>query len=75
MSQRDLSGKLGRAQNYVHKLEIGERKLEFLEAIDLAEALGLDPFDLLDRVLSYGKPARRIEPIVVSAKRKKRRQK
>lgn len=70
VSQRDLSAKLKRSRSFVHRVEIGERTLDFLEAIDIAEALGLDPFDLVDRVLSYGKPAAVLDPVVVTSKKR-----
>lgn len=71
LSQRQLSVKLKRSRTFVHRVEIGERVLDFLEAIDVAEALGMDPFDLLDRVLSHGKPTPALEPVIVSAKKKR----
>lgn len=69
LSQRDLSLKLKRSRSFIHRVELGERVLDYLEAIDVAEALGLDPFDLLDRVLSYGTQPPRIDPIVVTGRR------
>lgn len=75
LSQRELSAKLKRSRTFIHRVELGERVLDFLETVDVAEAVGLDPFDLLDRVLNYDQPAPIIEPVVVTAKKrsKKRR--
>jgi transcriptional regulator with XRE-family HTH domain len=73
LSQRQLSLKLKRSRTFVHRVEIGERVLDFLEAIDVAEALGMDPFDLLDRVLSYGKPKPDLAPVVVTARKRPKR--
>lgn len=73
LSQRDLSLKLKRSRSFIHRVELGERVIDFLEAIDIAEALGLDPFDLLDRVLNYGKPPVKPDPIVVTGRRPARK--
>lgn len=67
LTQRELSLKIKRSHSYIHRVEIGERTLDYLEAFDVCEALGVDPFELLDRVLNYDKPPPKIEPIVVSA--------
>lgn len=68
LTQRQASERLGRHHNFIQRVESGERVLDFLEVIDVAEALGIDPFDLLDRILTHGKPGPAIEPIVVTAK-------
>lgn len=73
LSQRQLSLKLRRSRTFIHRVEIGERVLDFLEAIDVAEALGMDPFDLLDRVLSHGKPKPDLAPVVVTARKRPKR--
>lgn len=73
LSQRDLSAKIARSHNFIHKIELGERTLSFLEALDIAEALAVDPFDLLDQILSHDKPAAKPDPIVVSAKKHPKR--
>lgn len=69
LSQRELSLRLKRGRSFIHRVELGERVLDFPETIDVAEALGLDPFDLLDRVLNYGKQPPAPDPIVVTGKR------
>lgn len=69
LTQRDLSERLGRSHTFMHKVEIGERTLSFLEALDVAQALGLDPFDLVDKVLGYDKPKTALEPLVVTSSR------
>lgn len=43
MTQRDVAEKLGKPHSFVHKCEIGERRLDPLEFIDLCRALGRDP--------------------------------
>ena len=41
--QLDLAESLGRPQSFVAKVENGERKLDFIEVLDVCHAIGLDP--------------------------------
>lgn len=72
LSQRQLSEKIKRSRSFIQRAEQGERVLDFLEVIDIAEALDIDPIDFLDRVLSYGKPVIPLEPIQVTSKKRKK---
>jgi transcriptional regulator with XRE-family HTH domain len=45
--QRELAKKLGRPQSFVAKYEGGERRLDVIEFIAIARALGADPIKLL----------------------------
>ncbi len=47
LSQAALAERLGRLQTFVSKYERGERRLDVVEFLDVAEALGLDPCKLL----------------------------
>ena len=47
LSQTALAERLGRLQTFVSKYERGERRLDVVEFLDVAEALGLDPCKLL----------------------------
>ena len=47
MSQARLAALLGQPQSFVSKVERGERHLEVVVFLDVARALGLDPFALL----------------------------
>jgi transcriptional regulator with XRE-family HTH domain len=51
ISQRALSEKLGEAVTYMHEVESGQHGVRTEEFIAIAEALGLDPLELLSRVL------------------------
>lgn len=51
LSQRDLAERLGKPRSYVSKIETKERRIDVLELIDLADALGVDPHDALDRLI------------------------
>jgi transcriptional regulator with XRE-family HTH domain len=42
MSQTEVATKLGRPQSYIAKIEGGERRIDFVELIDLAQVIGLD---------------------------------
>jgi transcriptional regulator with XRE-family HTH domain len=43
ISQDKLSKMLGRTRTFVSKMELGERRLDLLELIHYARALGIDP--------------------------------
>ena len=47
LSQAKLALRLGRVQTFVSKYERGERRLDVVEFLDVAEALKLDPCELL----------------------------
>lgn len=54
VSQAVLAEKLGRAQTFVSKYERGERRLDVVEFLDVAEALNLDPIKLVRQIQSTG---------------------
>ena len=43
MTQRDLATALGREHGMVARIELGERRVDFVEAYELFKALGADP--------------------------------
>lgn len=43
LTQADLADRLGEYQSFVARLESGQRRIDVVEFLDLAEALGLDP--------------------------------
>ncbi|MCK1737068.1 helix-turn-helix transcriptional regulator [Bradyrhizobium sp. 138] len=49
--QQALAKKLRKPQSFVAKYEGGERRLDVIEFIVIAEALGADPIKLLRRLL------------------------
>jgi len=51
LSQREIARRLGKPVSFVNKIELLERRLDIVEFVVLARALGLDPHQLLDRVL------------------------
>ena len=46
----DLAGKLGRMQSYVSKFERGERRLDIIEFLEIAEALGIDVLRFIEQL-------------------------
>jgi transcriptional regulator with XRE-family HTH domain len=49
LTQRALAAKLKRSDSFVWKFEAGERQLKVLEFIELANALDVEPEDLMRR--------------------------
>lgn len=47
LTQRELADRLGRPQSYVSKYENAERRLDLIEFIQIAEALGIDAASLV----------------------------
>jgi transcriptional regulator with XRE-family HTH domain len=54
MSQEDLAKALEWHRSRIAKTECGERRLDVVEFILIAQALSLDPEQLLGRVLRWG---------------------
>ena len=50
LSQEALAAKLDRVQTFVSKYERGERRLDVLEFIEIADALGIDPHAILKQM-------------------------
>jgi transcriptional regulator with XRE-family HTH domain len=51
VSQRELARRLGRPPSYINKIELLERRLDLLEFIQIARALGADANELLSKIL------------------------
>jgi len=47
--QTDLADRLGKPQSFVSKYERGERRLDFIEFIAIAEVINLDVHDFIAR--------------------------
>lgn len=48
ITQQQLSDTLNKPQSFVSKYENGERRLDFVETIDICIALNADPHELVD---------------------------
>mgnify|MGYP003618034398 CR=1 FL=1 len=49
--QADLARSLNKPQSFVSKYEIGERKLDFVEVINICGALNKNPHELIDEFM------------------------
>ena len=50
ITQQELANRLSRPQSYIAKVETGERRLDVVEFIEWADALGITPAELIIRV-------------------------
>lgn len=50
LTQRDVAARLRRPQSFVAKYESGERRLDVMEFLSIAEALDADPVWILRRL-------------------------
>ncbi|MGP4140618.1 helix-turn-helix domain-containing protein [Sodalis praecaptivus] len=50
ISQQQLADVLKRPPSFIAKIEHGERRLDFVELIQLARLLNIDPISLIERV-------------------------
>jgi transcriptional regulator with XRE-family HTH domain len=53
LTQTQLAEKLGKPQSFVSKYEIGERRLDFIEVLELAEILQFDVGNLADLIEDF----------------------
>lgn len=53
LSQREFAKKLGRTNNFVWRIEAGERQVNVLEFIDIAKAADIAPDELIRRIVRY----------------------
>ena len=51
VTQVELAERLGKPQQFVSKVEKGDRRLDLVEFVAIARALRMDPKDLFARVL------------------------
>lgn len=51
LSQSELARKLGRGQSAIWKVENAEQRLDFVEFLDWTIELGLNPSDVIRKVL------------------------
>lgn len=50
LSQREFAAKLKRSNNFVWRIEAGERQVNVLDFMEIAKAAGVTPAELMDRV-------------------------
>jgi transcriptional regulator with XRE-family HTH domain len=51
LSQHELARRLKTSQTVIARIEIGERRVDVVEFIDLARALKLDPREVLSQLM------------------------
>lgn len=52
MSQRQLAQRIGKHPSFVNKIELIERRLDILEFIAIARAIGAAPAELLSKMVA-----------------------
>lgn len=57
LSQREFAAKLNRSNNFVWRIEAGERQVNVLDFIEIARAAGLAPAELMNRVMRHSERA------------------
>jgi transcriptional regulator with XRE-family HTH domain len=51
LTQRDLAATLRRPRSFVGRMEAGERRIDVIEFIEIARALGADPTELFRKLV------------------------
>lgn len=52
MTQTDLADALGQYQSFVARVESGERRVDVIEFLDIAECIGFDPKAFISKLLA-----------------------
>jgi ribosome-binding protein aMBF1 (putative translation factor) len=52
LSQQEVADRLGRPQTYVSKCELGTRRMDVVEFLEMAEVLGFDPTAFIRKLKS-----------------------
>jgi transcriptional regulator with XRE-family HTH domain len=50
LSQQEVADRLGRPQTYVSKCELGTRRMDVVEFLEIAEVIGFDPIAFLRKL-------------------------
>lgn len=51
--QKKLSEKLGMPTSYIGKCELGERRIDVIEFIEIVKILKLDPVEIFKKIAEY----------------------
>ena len=52
LTQVELSQRIGRDQTFISLIERGQRRVDVIEFIGMAEAIGIEPVELFARVIA-----------------------
>ena len=55
LAQTELADKLGRPQQFVSRYELGERRLDVGEFLEIADHLGIDPAKMIRELSAWRK--------------------
>ncbi len=58
LSQQEVADRLGRPQTYVSKCELGTRRMDLVEFLEMADVVGFNPVAFL-KTLRSGRPRKR----------------
>ncbi|HWN11965.1 MAG TPA: helix-turn-helix transcriptional regulator [Pyrinomonadaceae bacterium] len=50
ITQEEVAARLGRHQSFVSKYENGERRVDLIEFLDIAEAIGFEPVSFMRKI-------------------------
>jgi len=53
LTQQALADKLGRPQSYVSKFELGERRLDVVEFLEVLHSIGVEPVSFLKKLENF----------------------
>ena len=53
VTQEDIAERLNRHQSFVSKYENGERRVDLVEFLEIANAIGFDPIGFIRRLQKY----------------------
>jgi DNA-binding XRE family transcriptional regulator len=51
VTQAELASRIGRAQTFVSKVELGERRIDLIELLQVLAVLRADPVEFLERLV------------------------
>lgn len=52
LSQQEVADRLGRPQTYVSKCELGTRRMDVVEFLEMAQVIGFDPIVFIRKLRS-----------------------
>ena len=52
LNQQELAATLGKPQSFVSEYERGQRRVDVVELLKIADALGVDPRDLFAKIVA-----------------------